>query len=155
MLRAIILFAVVLMLSSHHAQGRLGETATELETRYGPGSRTVEAQPGEAALEYKYKDFLIMVTFIDGKSAQEIYVHQDLKTSLSETEIQLFLDLNALGKHWEKSPEIPVWSLGGSEPKDWIAMAAYFPKSPQYVAPGLGIMTIAYAKKHGFVPKDI
>ena len=96
-----------------------------------------------------------MVTFIDGKSAQEIYVHRDLKTPLSETEIQSFLDLNSAGKRWEKSNEIPVWSLGGPEPKDWLAMAAYFPKSPQYVAPGLGIMTILYAKKHGLVPKDI
>src|SRR5258708_4183043 len=144
MLRAIILLAVALMLSSRHAQGRLGETTTELETRYGPGSRTVEAQPGEAALEYKYKDFLIMVTFVDGKSAQEIYVHRDLKTPLTDSEIQSFLDLNSMGKQWEKSPEIPVWSLGGPDPKDWLAMAAYFPKSPQYVAPGLGIMTAAY-----------
>jgi len=34
-------------------------------------------------------------------------------------------------------------------------MAAYFPKPPQYVAPGLGVMTINDAKKHGYVPNDI
>ena len=155
MSRHVILFAAAVGLFARPANGRLGDTAAELETRYGRGTKTVEAQLGEAALEYKYKDFLVMVTFVDGKSAQEIYVHQDMKTALSESEIQSFLDLNAFGKHWEKSPDIPVWSLGGSEPKDWIAMAAYFPKSPRYVAPGLGIMTIAYAKTHGFVPKDI
>src|SRR6266581_2877704 len=106
MLRLIMLLAAVLMLSTHHTFGRLGETPGELETRYGRGSKTVEAQPGEVALEYKYKDFLIMVTFIDGKSVQEIYVHRDLKTPLSETEIQSFLDLNSTGKRWEKSSEI-------------------------------------------------
>ena len=74
MLRAIFLVAAGLMLSAHHTHGRLGETAGELEARYGRGSKTADAQPGEAALEYKYKDFLIMVTFVGGKSAQEIYV---------------------------------------------------------------------------------
>jgi hypothetical protein len=155
MLRYLILLALTLTLSSHLAKGRLGETAGELETRYGPGRKTIEAPLGEAAVEYKDKDFLVMVTFVDAKSTQEIYVHQDLKTPLADGEIQSFLDLNSMGKHWEKSPEIPVWSLGGPEPKDWIAMAAYFPKSPQYLAPGLAVMTIDYAKKHGYVPKNI
>src|SRR5438552_5869841 len=52
----------------------------------------------------------------------------------------------------ERSPDIPVWSLGGSDPSTWIALAAYYPKSPHIVAPGLGIMTITYAKQHGFIP---
>jgi len=154
MLRAYLLLVASVIVSSSHLDARLGETPGELETRYGGGATTIDAPLGEAALKYKYKDYLIMVTFVDGKSAQEIYVHQDFRTELSKVEIQSFLDLNAFGRQWERSPDIPVWSLGGTEPKDWIAMAAYY-KPPQHVAPGLGIMTIDYAKKHRFVPKDI
>jgi hypothetical protein len=137
-----------------HSSACLRDTKAQVEARYGHSNKAAEAQSGEEALEYRYKDFIVIVTFVGGKSAQEMFVHQDFKTPLTESEIKLLLDMNSLGQRWEKSPEIPVWSLGRSDPHTWLALAAYLQKSPQYVAPGLGIMTADYAKKHGFMPND-
>jgi hypothetical protein len=157
MTRAILL-AATLILSTHLAHGRLGETVGELEARYGHSIQTVEPLPGEESVAfYKYQDFGIKVTFVNGKSAQEIYIHQDRKTPLSEREIQSFLDLNSMGERWEKSSkhwfakieadEIG-WRLGGPDPKDWVALAVYFPKPLGDVAPWLSVETIEYARKH-------
>jgi hypothetical protein len=151
MLRAATAFLLACALAQH-ASARLRDTKAQVEERFGRSTKTAQAQPGEEALEYRYKDFIVIVTFVAGKSEQEIFVHQDLKTPLSDSEIQSLLDMNSFGQRWEKSAEIPVWSLAGSDPHGWVALAAYFPKSPQYVAPGLGIMTADYAKKHGFMP---
>jgi hypothetical protein len=146
------LLAAALVLSTHQAHGRLGETAGELEARYGQSIKTFDSLPaGEESLAYKYNDFSIKVTLVDGKSAQEIYIHQDRKTPLNEKEIQSFLDLNSMGKRWEKSAksqEAFGWRLGGPGPKDWVALAIYFPKPSGDVAPWLCVETIQYAKKH-------
>lgn len=151
MLRAATAFVLACALA-HQAGACLHETTAQIEGRYGRSTKPAQAQPGEEAREYRYKDFIVIVTFVEGKSAQELFVHQDFKSPLSDSEIQSLLDMNSLGQRWEKSPDIPVWSLGGDDPHTWVALAAYFPKSPQYVAPGLGIMTADYAKKHGFMP---
>ena len=153
-----ILLAAALVLSTHQAHGRLGETAGELEARYGQSIKTFESLPaGEESLAYKYNDFSIKVTFVDAKSAQEIYIHQDRKTPLNEKEIQSFLDLNSMGKRWEKSSKYWFakieadeigWRLGGPDPKDWVALAVYFPKPLGDVAPWLSVETIEYARKH-------
>ena len=152
MLRVATLICASAWLITQHADARLGETKAELDARYGPSVKRLEADPGEEMLEYRHKDLFVLVTFVQGKSESEIYGHQDGKTPLSQNEIQSFLNINSFGKHWEKSPEIPVWSLGGSDPRTWVALAAYYPKSPHIIAPGLGIMTTGYAKQHGFMP---
>src|SRR4051794_18483918 len=90
MSRGLTILTACLVVWAHQANARLGETPGELGTRYGGGAKTIDAPPGETALEYKYKDFLIMITFVDGKSAQEIYVHHDLKTELSDSESSRF-----------------------------------------------------------------
>ena len=152
MFRAITLIFLIVSVSAHDAPARLSETKAQLDARYGPSVKKLQADPGEEMFEYRHADFFVVVTLVRGKSESEIYAHQDGKTPLSEREIQSFLDINSFGKHWERSPDIPVWSLGGSDPSTWIALAAYYPKSPHIVAPGLGIMTITYAKQHGFIP---
>ena len=57
MLRVIMLLVAVLILSTHHTFGGLGETSRELETRYGRGDKKVEAEPGEAALDTSIRTF--------------------------------------------------------------------------------------------------
>jgi hypothetical protein len=155
MMRAILL-AASLILSVHQAHARLGETAAELEARYGH-SIGQRLERGEESRVYKYEDFSIKVTFLNGKSAQEIYIHQDRKTPLSEKEIQSFLDLNSMGKRWEKYSKHWVaeieadeigWRLGGPDVKDWVAVAIYFPKPLADAAPWLSVETIEYARKH-------
>jgi hypothetical protein len=152
MLRVATLIFVSACLITQHAGARLGETKAQLDARYGRSVKKLQADPGEEMFEYRHKDLFVLVTFVHGKSEMEIYAHQDGKTPLTQNEIESFLNINSFDKRWEKSAEIPVWSLGGSDPRTWIAMAAYYPKSPHIIAPGLSIMTTGYAKQHGFMP---
>jgi hypothetical protein len=152
MYRGATLIFLIACVSTQPLLARLGETKGQLDARYGASVKQLKADSGEEMFEYRHSDFFVVVTFVRGKSESEIYAHQDGKTPLSEKEIKSFLNINSFGKHWERSPDIPVWSLGGSDPSTWIALAAYYPKSPNIVAPGLGIMTITYAKQHGFIP---
>lgn len=146
---AIVLFLVAVV--GERAPACLRETKDEIQRRYGQSENAPQSPSGDESVEYRYKDFIVIVTFVAGKSEQEIFFHRDLKTPLSEGEIQSLLALNSFGQQWERSPELPVWSLGGSDPRNWVALAAYYPQSAQHAAPALGIMTTDYARKHGFM----
>ena len=100
--------------------------------------------------EYQHGDFFIIVTFVHGKSAMGIYSHKDGKTPLSTNEIRSFLDLNSFAQHWERSGDLPFWSLGASDRRSWTAVAAYSPKSLHAIAPALTVLTMTYARKHGY-----
>lgn len=134
-----------------HAHARLGETKREVDARYGGGVKK-QSEPGEEMFAYAHGDFFILVTLVYGKSAMELYGHRDGKTPLSPKEIESFLNLNSSGQHWRRSPNNPLWSLGGVDQNTWTAMAAYYPKSPQMAGPALGVLMISYAKKHGWKP---
>ena len=148
MLRALILAALLTLVSSR-ANARLGETIPQTKARYG---RALEKFPGDAPGEeqrkYRYKDFYVLVEFLDGRSDDEWYFHVNGKTPLSDGEIQFFLSMTSGGKPWQKSRDVSdVWALGGSNVESWKAVAAYFPKLLGTTIPGFGIYTIARAKK--------
>jgi len=102
MFRAITLIFLIVSVSAHDAPARLSETKAQLDARYGPSVKKLQADPGEEMFEYRHADFFVVVTLVRGKSESEIYAHQDGKTPLSEREIQSFLDINSFGKHWER-----------------------------------------------------
>ncbi len=151
MMRALTLICVLACLSIQDAHARLFETEREVLARYGGIAKKLKAGPGEEMFVYQQGDFFVVVAFVNGKSAMEVYGHRDGKTPLSTKEMRSFLDLNSFGQHWRKSPDIPLWSLGGWNPRSWTALAACYPKSP-HTAPGLGVMTFSYARKLGIAP---
>ena len=147
MLRALILVALLALVTSR-ANARLWETISQTETRYGSALQTfLGDNPAEEQRKYRYKDFYILVTFVNGRSEDEWYFHLDGKTPLSEQDIQFFLSMTSDGKPWQKPSDELVWTLGGSSIENWKAVAAYYPKLPGTSIPGLGIYTLVGAKR--------
>jgi hypothetical protein len=152
MLRALTLAALLALVSSR-ANARLWETIPQTEARYGSALEKFPGDaPGEEQRKYCYKDFYVLVTFLDGRGDDEWYFHVDGKTPLSEREIQFFLTMTSGGKPWQKSSDVLVWTLGGSSVESWKAVAAYCPKLPGTTIPGFGICTLARAKKEMKIP---
>jgi hypothetical protein len=150
MLRALILGALLALVTSR-TNGRLWETIPHTEARYGRALQTFPGDaPGEEQRKYRYKDFYVLVTFLYGRSDDEWYFHTDGKTPFSGREIQFFLSMTSDGTPWQKSTDVsnePVWTLGGPSVESWKAVAAYYSKLPRTTIPGLGIYTLARAKR--------
>ncbi len=152
MLRALTSFALAVLALSH-ADARLWETIADTEARYGRALRKFPGKErGEEMRKYRYKDFYVLVTFVRGRSDDEKYFHVDGKTRFCAREIQFFLALTSGGQPWQKSSELPVWTLGGREVESWKALAAYYPKVPGTTIPGFGVCTLARAKKEMRLP---
>ena len=151
MLRALIL-AALLALAASRSNARLWETISQTEARYGGSLQTFTGDnPAEEQRKYRYKDFYVLVEFLDGRSDDEWYFHIDGKTPLSDGEIQFFLSMTSDGKPWRNPSEL-LWTLGGSSIESCKAVAAYYSKLPRTTIPGLGIYTIARAKKVMKIP---
>jgi hypothetical protein len=147
MLRALTLLALAAFVVPR-GDARLWETIAQTEARYGHALQKFSGeQRGEEQRKYRYKSFYILVTFVGGRSDDEMYFHTDGKTPFSDRDIQFFLNMTSGGKPWQKSSNLLVWTLGGSTVESWNALAAYFPKVPGTTIPGFGISTLARAKK--------
>jgi hypothetical protein len=77
---------------------------------------------GEEKRKYRYKDFYVLVTFLNGRSDDEKYFHVNTKMAFSDRDIQLFLKMTSDGKDWQKSKELPIWTFG---------IASWKPKRPE------------------------
>jgi hypothetical protein len=151
MLRALTIIGL-LALVIPRAEARLWESIAQTEARYGRALQKFPGDaPGEEERKYRYKDFYILVTFLDGHSDDEWYFHVDGKTPLSERDIQFFLSMTSDRKPWQNPSEL-LWTLGGSSLESSKAVAAYYPKLPGTAIPGFGIYTIARAKKVMKIP---
>src|ERR1700676_1792307 len=96
------LLAVMMALSSA-AYAKLGETAQEIEARYGkPRASGTDQVDHLVWRRYLHLDYQITVRFIDGKSACEKLIHQD--------EAQKFPDVECLGLGKAITGET-TWSL--------------------------------------------
>ena len=148
MLRLFTVIALVALVASR-ADARLWESVAQTEARYGPTLQKFPGDaPGEEDRKYRYKDFYILVTFLHDRSDEEWYFHMDGKTPLSDRDIQFFLSMTSGGTPWQKLSGVSdMWSLGGPSIESWKAVAAYYPKLPRSTIPGLGIYTLARAKK--------
>ena len=96
---SIILFATV---TATTAVARIGETADQIETRYGkpnPSSDTDEL--GHQRNQYLFGGYMIVVTFVSGQSEREKYSKEDESLLLNE-EINALLATNATeGTTWK------------------------------------------------------
>jgi hypothetical protein len=148
MLRLFTVIALVALVASR-ADACLWESVAQTEARYGPTLQKFPGDaPGEEDRKYRYKDFYILVTFLHDRSDEEWYFRMDGKTPLSDRDIQFFLSMTSGGTPWQKLSGVSdMWSLGGPSIESWKAVAAYYPKLPRSTIPGLGIYTLARAKK--------
>src|SRR4051794_36807938 len=81
------------------ANGRLLETQSETEARYGRPVKVEDSSYGKA-FTYTFKKYRLVVTFVNGRSQNEVYQRVDGKT-LVAAEIGMLMHLNQLNKTWE------------------------------------------------------
>ena len=147
MLRAHILIFVVAVLSSR-ADARLWETVAQAETRFGRPVEISRGQaPGEEDRRYAWKDFVVLVTYVGGKTENELYAHREIRKPFSDGEVQSLLKISSAGK-WSRPGSERIWYLIGSDGKTQIAAAAYFPKLPRVNAPAFMAFTVSYSRRH-------
>ena len=95
------------ILAPQAAFGRLGETAKQIEERYGastPAVRTNPDIPCDFARQYSFRGYRITVNFKDGISQSESYGKRGL---FSAEEINTILEANAGGSTWRAVRMLP------------------------------------------------
>ncbi len=83
------------------AQGRIGDTETQIRTRYGEAITVLPVRASDAGFTkcYSSKGYIISVTYLKGHSVREILSKPD-NSKITETEIQTALKGNAGGSAW-------------------------------------------------------
>src|SRR5438132_6119398 len=97
MCRAITLFLVVTFLLAGLAHGRLWETVAQIESRFGPPVQTWPVKSSEQDRRYRYKQYKVLVTYANGRSASELYMHADSAAPFADAEVKSLLAEHSLG----------------------------------------------------------
>jgi hypothetical protein len=116
---AFALIASALMVAS--ADARVGETFDELVKRFGPTSKPLTTSFGVDDWVFNFKDWVIHVRLLNGRSAWEQYYIAGPSREFSQTDVDAVLGANSRGKQWKAVTEY-----------DWDGMHA--PVSPGYTA---------------------
>lgn len=142
------LFPLLFVLVAAPCQARLGETRAQTDARYGKG-RDLEKGITDRFLIGKYFDgnYRITITFLDGKSASEVYARKD-GNDLTGDEIQKILDANSLGSEWSRvmypdTDKNPAEQIQGIR---WLLMNGM--ASARYIYWDLSIETTEYTKEY-------
>jgi hypothetical protein len=125
----------------------LWETKAEIDARYGKLTRTFNDADGKHYV-YRFKQFKVIVTLLDGKSQSEVYPHSNDNSDFTSTEIQTLLSLNALGNSWRVTEE-GMFALVKPSGGDPIAVGIYVSNPSQSI---LSVLTADFAKKAGLPP---
>lgn len=88
----------VAFLAIASAQGWIGETEAQVQTRYGDAVTVLQSRTNGAGLTkcYSSKGYLVAVTYLHGRSAREMIVKAD-SSKLTDREIYRLLEENADG----------------------------------------------------------
>ena len=87
------------------ASARLWESIAQMEQRFGPSEKNVEAQSplggvsGCELRKFERNGLICFAEFLNDKSVSEVYYREDVK-QLSDAEMKVLLDLNSFGKEW-------------------------------------------------------
>jgi hypothetical protein len=121
------LVIALLMAGVCSLQARIGETVTQITTRYGQAYNNYQSPHGETCGEYRLRDIIIVVTFFKDVSISESYHHVS-GGQLKDSEIDALLKVNSSGGKWEKKDKIGnAWNiLKDGQP---AAAAEYNPKN--------------------------
>jgi hypothetical protein len=115
----ITILAFLLLITSPRSQARIGETEADIQQRYG--AATVEKQesdPRDKGCVYHSNGFIIMVHFLDGKSASEYFKKED-NSPILQGEAAVILKANEIGGKWNNTWGNSTvgyweWTLGSS-----------------------------------------
>ena len=91
-------------LTAATASARIGETAAEIENRYGkPGPSVGTDELGHQTSQYLFSGYKIIVTFVGGKSEREKYSKED-ESRLWTDDINSLLTMNVTnGATWKNT----------------------------------------------------
>jgi hypothetical protein len=147
MLRTIILATAVVVFTVVHTDARLWETKAEIGARFGKPIR-IDKDPAGDLYTYRFQQFNVVVTFLDGKSQSELYVRSDYTSRLTQKQVQEILSMNTIrNTGWRTSEGIfALVPKAGGHP---VAVGAY---SPDASPPVLGVCTADFVKKSGWLP---
>ena len=95
-----IVAALTISLTNAHA--RPGETAPEIETRYGKPKLEKQSH-GNISREYSYRGYRVSVLFQNGVCRTETY-QKSPPTAFLDAEVSALLRANAGGGKWERVP---------------------------------------------------
>ena len=107
---ASILAAVAITLTKAHA--RVGETAQEIETRYGKPTGETKRWGGDPRREYTYRGYRVLVSFHKDVCRAESY-RKIPPSPFLESEVTALLREHAAGSKWERMP-IPANARPGA-----------------------------------------
>lgn len=95
------ILALVFLCLSGTARAGIGETEEQVETRHGKAITVLPSRPADAGLTkcYSSGNYLIAVTFLEGKSVREMLTKVD-NSKISTSEIYKFLDARGRGSSW-------------------------------------------------------
>jgi len=113
-MKKLITATLLLIGLAHSVKANLGDTETDIYKRYGKiQSPPVSMTNKDVTFYFKYKDYVVTVTLIEGQSHRETFTKQDNKP-FTETEIQALLNANANGRKWEMmtdNKDVKIWVL--------------------------------------------
>ena len=140
MLRRItLLITATTALVCRNVDARLWETKSQLDVRYGKPAMSSRDADGLTYV-YKFNQFQVVVTLLDGKSQNEIYYHTN-SSRLTPAEIEALLSFNALGNRWRVSEGVfSLFKPSGGHP---IAVGLYSPDAP---SPALAVRTADFIR---------
>jgi hypothetical protein len=95
------LITILFLTIAHVAHARLGETPEEVTVRYGTGSVVTRTNDDSFIESFDHNSFKIMVTFRNGKDAQEVLNKQvagEPVTIFQQDGDKLFQDISGGGK---------------------------------------------------------
>jgi hypothetical protein len=96
------LLLLIALMFSASAFARIGETAKQIDKRYGQSLETIRKN-GESR-RYSFRGFTVLVSFERGISQCEVYQKND-NSRMTEAEIQGLLQANAGSSEWGSEPE--------------------------------------------------
>ena len=141
------MFLVVTLLLPRLAHARLWETVAQIESRFGPPVHIWRLKSGEQDRSYRYKRYQVLITYTNGRSANELYMHADA-TAFTDTEVNSLLREHSLGNRWERPLAEPMWYMRAPGKRERIAAAAYYPKLPRVGEPAFTVLTTTYAWRY-------
>jgi hypothetical protein len=100
LVRATLIITLAALVFARSASACLWDTRPEVEKRYGKPIGSAETPSGKS-FTYKFKQFIVMVEFLDGRSQNEHYFRYDNK-QITPEETQQLLSMNAREHTWRK-----------------------------------------------------
>ena len=108
-MRAINLFAIVIMACVLPAEARIGETLEQCKARYGEAETQDAPPPAEQCYLFHKNGIMVVVALVGGRAAQIVYAAVSPRGEsgeLSGTQVTGLLAANSNGGSWTRSDDV-------------------------------------------------